>query len=321
MRQARLAFTFVFFYTVFPLAAAFSAEPLEREHFVYYFDNSRYVTVADRVLPQVRQKLYRLTGDTLSYKPAIYIVDDLARFQQLLGGKFPDWGAAGAFPERRLIAIKAVDKFNVSRPLDELLAHEYSHLVVAQASGLGTPPRWFDEGIAMFVSMEWSWSDNLAMSKAAVFGQLISLAGIDEVNRFNESKAHVAYAEAYLAVRYLLDNYGENSLNVFLGALASGSDGAEALYLATGSTEAEFEADFRAHLNGRFNVASLFMDTVFFWIALAVIVIIAAFLRWRKKRQYYRKWERQEKFESTDFDWGDPDNPEEVEDDDEPWRA
>lgn len=68
-------------------------------------------------------------------------------------------------------------------------------------------------------------------------------------------------------------------------------------------------------------MVSLFMDTMFFWLGLAIVVIIGSWLRVRKKRRLYRKWEQQEQLESTDFDYGDPANPEKIEDDDEPWRS
>jgi len=48
-------------------------------------------------------------------------------------------------------------------------------------------------------------------------------------------------------------------------------------------------------------------------------VIIGFFLALRRRRQYYRKWEEEERLASTDFDYGDPDEPERP-DDDEPWR-
>ncbi len=62
------------------------------------------------------------------------------------------------------------------------------------------------------------------------------------------------------------------------------------------------------------------MDTFLFWIGLALIVVVGTFLRYRKRRQLFKKWERDEKFQSTDFDYGDPDHPERT-DDDEPWRS
>jgi len=293
----------------------------ERDHFTLHAESDRYLNLIDSVITSTRRKLIGMLGDSLSYKPDIYLVDNVTLFDRLAGGKFPDWGAAVAVPHRRLIAIKSPNAFNLNRSLPELLAHEYAHLVVAQKTGFHEAPRWFDEGLAMFVSMEWSWSDNLAMSKAAVFGQFIDLGEIEMVNRFSAGKAHVAYAQSYLMVEYLFDNYGPEPIRRFLEGIAAGMSHDQALELATGSNLAEFESDIKIYLHNHFNVLTLFMDTIYFWLALAVIVIIAGISRIRKRRRYYEKWDQEEKFHSTDFDYGDPDNPEKIDDEDEPWRS
>lgn len=295
-------------------------EPIPRDHFLYYSESQAFMGPVEEAIHRSRKQLQGLLRDTLDYRPSVYIVSDLGQFNDLIGGKFPDWGAAAAFPERQLIAVKSPADFNLNRSLDELLAHEYAHLVLAHNTGLFSAPRWFDEGLAMLVSMEWSWSDNLAMSKAAVFGQFIDLKEIEKVNRFSESRAHVAYAEGYLAVSYLIDTFDKRAIDRFVGAIARGESDGEALYAATGLTEQEFEADFKLHLNRRFNIISLFMDTIFFWLGLSVLVIIGGWLRIRKRRRYYRQWEKREALESTNFDYGDPEHPEQL-DDDEPWRA
>jgi hypothetical protein len=293
---------------------------LEREHYNYYFDKAAFVAVADSALDRARVRLSELVRHELSYKPAVYIPETDAEFGRLTRGVLPDWGVAVAFPQRKLIAIKSPDKFNVNRSLSELLAHEYAHLVTDERTGFHHPPRWFNEGLSMYVSMEWGWSDNLAMSKAAVFGQLIPLADIELVNRFGEGKAHVAYSQSFLAVKYLFDEYGVNSVNIFLDQIAAGKSANHALIESTGSSYSEFDKEFIKFLQKQYNVSSLFMDTFFFWIGLALIVVVGTFLRYRKRRQVFKKWEREEKFQSTDFDYGDPDHPERT-DDDEPWRS
>ncbi len=302
------------------LSVAATPEPIEREYFTYYLDNPRFLETTDSALTYARFRMIDLIEDTMTYKPSIHIVGDLKEFNKLIRGRFPDWGAAAAFAERKLIAIKSPDKFNIGKSLDELLIHEYAHLAISHKTGLYSAPRWLHEGIAMFVSMEWSWSDNLAMNRAAVFDQFLSLRDIENMNRYNESKAHVAYAQSYLAVKYIHDNYGRNSLAVLLGELARGRNLSTALMASTGATLPEFENEFHVYLSQRFNIAMLFMDTMFFWLGLALVVVVAAFMRYRKRRQYYKQWEEDEKLHSTDFDYGDPDNPEQV-DDDEPWRS
>ncbi|MDH3891396.1 MAG: peptidase MA family metallohydrolase [candidate division Zixibacteria bacterium] len=295
-------------------------QPIEREYFTYYLDNPRFLEITDSALTYARFRLVDLLEDTLTYKPSIHIVGNLRQFNDLIRGRFPDWGAAAAFAERKLIAIKSPDKFNLGKSLDELLIHEYAHLAVSHKTGLYSAPRWLHEGIAMFASMEWSWSDNLAMNRAAVFGDFLTLSEIENMNRYNESRAHVAYAQSYLAVKYIYDNYGDNALAVLLGNLARGASLNSALMASTGATAPEFEIEFHEYLDQRFNIVMLFMDTMFLWLGLALIVIVASFVRFKKRRQYYKKWEEEEKLHSTDFDYGDPDNPEQA-DDDEPWRS
>lgn len=301
-------------------ASASEVEPVEREHFVFHFDTPGYIDLADSVLNSTRERLVALLRDSIAYKPDIYLVNDPHRFSELVGGYFPDWGAAAAAPPRKLIAIKSPDHFNLHKSLSELLAHEYSHLALADRTGLFRPPRWFDEGLAMMISSEWSWSDNLAMNQASIFGQFPTLSEIDSVNVFNRGQAHVAYAESYLAVNYLFDAYGADAVNLFLDAIASGKTIDDALMVSTGSDFADFDREFRQTVLPRFNLVSLFMDTVVFWAGLAVIVIIGAILKFRKRRQYYKKWDEYEQLHSTDFDYGDPDRPEEIDDEDEAWR-
>ncbi len=296
------------------------APPVERAYFAFYFDQPHYIDHADSVLNTARRQLIDLIGDSLPYKPKVYLVDEVDEFQRLLGGKIPDWGAALAYPARGIIAVKSPDRFNLGKSLAQLLTHEYSHLLLARRTGFHQAPRWFDEGLAQRVSTEWSWVDNLSMSQAAIFGQYIPLAEIELMNRFNQDKVAVAYAQSQVAVNYFFDAYGPAAVSEFLDAIRDGALYDEAFLQTTGSSYADFEREFQTYWSGRFNLVTLLADMLWLWIFLALVVIVGAFLRYRKRRTYYKKWEQQEKYESSDFDYGDPDNPEQV-DDDEPWRS
>ncbi len=324
MRTKILLQSIVILLLCFHIGTAFAEridiKPIEKSYFIYYYNNTQYVPFSDSVLMVSRQKMINLLKDSLMYKPSIYLLDNLDDFNSLVGAKFPDWGIGVALPSKQMIVIKSPDRFNLNKSLEQLLAHEFAHLAVAHKSFLNEPPRWLNEGVAMYVSMEWNWSDNVAMGKAGVFGQFIDLQDIELVNRFYESKAQIAYAESYLAVKFMLKHYGNDAVRIFLEQISRNKSVDEAMYAATGSTMDEFQSDFNIYLHKRFNYASLFMDTMFFWIALAAIVVYAFFVQFKKRRAYYKKWEEEEKLQSTDFDYGDPDNPEQIEDDDEAWR-
>ncbi len=295
------------------------SEPVERAHFVFHLPTDRYLDFSDSVLTRTRLQLKELLQDTVSYKAQVHIVEDLDQFRNLIRGRFPHWGAAAAYPPQQLIAIKSPDEFNVGKSLAELLAHEYAHLALAERTGFYHAPRWFEEGLAMMVSTEWSWTDNLAISKASAFGSLLPLPEIELVNRFGETKAQTAYAQSYLAVKYFYDQYSHDAVNRFLDRIAAGDSYDKALLASTGSDYAEFNEEIHSYLLSHYNLVTLLADTMFLWIGLAIIVVIGAFLKFRKRRQYYKKWEEEEKLQATDFDYGDPDRPEKP-DDDEPWR-
>lgn len=296
-----------------------SEEPIQRGYFAYFFDNSYYIAAADSTLKSTRSRLQSLLQNDLAFSADVYLVASETTFDSLIGGRFPDWGAAAAIPIWKRIVIKSPDRFQLNRPLGELLSHEYAHLALAHRTGLRSAPRWFDEGFAMVASMEWSWSQNLSMNLAAVTGDFVPLREIAGVNRFGQARARLAYAQSYLTVQYLFDVYGIEAVNIFLDEIAMGRSLDEALMASTGSDYGDFEREMHVYLQGKFNLVGLVSDTMYFWLALAVIVVIGFILSLRRRKQYYRQWEEEERLTSSDFDYGDPDHPEEI-DDDEPWR-
>ena len=318
----KFVYLFIALCLIYSTAGSASIDTLvEKKFFKYKFANRQIISQADSILNRARQTMIKLLHDSLDYKPSIYVLNDIDEFNRLIRGRFPDWGAAAAFPQRKLIAVKSPEKFPVGKTLRELLPHEYSHLLLHKRTGLKRSPRWLDEGLAMYISFEWGWSDNLAMSRAGTFGQFLSLREIENLNRFKSPKAQIAYAQSYLAVEYLIREYGSNTLNILLDNIALGKSMDEAMNNSIGGSYKEFEKEYRDYLSERYNLSSLFMDTSYFWIAMALVVVVAGFMRYRKRRLYYRKWEDEEKLQSTDFDYGDPDNPEQTDGEDEPWRS
>ncbi|MFH1688106.1 MAG: hypothetical protein ABIE70_11385 [bacterium] len=295
-------------------------EPIEREHFTLYLDNPHLSDRVDSVLTHVRRRLAGLLGDSLISRPQVFVTESEDYFKYLVGGRFPDWGAAAAIPSRSMIVLKSPEKFNVQKPLEQLLAHELAHLALAERLHGFRAPRWFDEGLAMMVSTEWSWNDNLTMGRAAVFGSFVGLNDIEGLNRLGQSRAHQSYAQSYLAVKYFYDEYGAAQVRLFLDSLATGTKMDLALRAATGADSHEFETELFESFRQRYNLTALLMDTMFIWLGLALVVVIAFIMRYNKRRAYYKKWAEEEKLHSTDFDYGDSDNPEQV-DDDEPWRG
>jgi hypothetical protein len=294
-------------------------ESVERNYYVYHFDSPLFVQTADSALGDARTRLINILGDSLRYRPDIYISGSLSEFKELVGSAFPDWGGAAAIPYRRLIAIKSPAHFSLGRSLREFLQHEYTHLALEDRLFHAPAPRWLDEGLAMYVSAEWGWEENLIMSRAVIFGSIIPLEEIETLNQFSGGKAQIAYSESYLAVKYLLDNYGRESFYILLNELAGRKSVDRALFNATGSGYAGFEKEYFSFLRQRYNLMSFFIDTIYLWIFLALVVAVGFILYLRRRKKYFARWEDEERLESRDFDYGDANDPEHIDDEDKPW--
>jgi len=287
--------------------------------FNYYSATRQFFDIADSAVSFARVRLAGILRDSIDYRPDIYIEDNLNDFKERIGASVPDWGAAVAMPYKRMIVVKSPAHFRLGKSLYELLLHEYAHLALENRLNHVRPPRWLDEGLAMYTSYEWGWAGNITLSQAVVLGNLVPLRDIENLNRFSGGKAQLAYAQSYMAVRFLLDAYGVESFNILLDSLKSRRSVDEALMAATGSDYSGFEREYVDFLKSRFNLLTIIANMSYLWLFLAVVVVVGFILAFRKKKKYYKKWEEEEKYQSTDFDYGDPDSPEKADDEDKPW--
>jgi len=270
---------------------------------------------ADSVMKLTEKRLKELIGPFAIDSLRIHIVASEDRFDSLAGSFVPDWGAAVAIPLRRLIVIKSPLILPGDKSLGELVAHEYSHVALAQAVRFRRIPRWLDEGMAMYVSAEWGWGDNLAISWAVVLGSVIPLMEVERLNRFEGNRVRVAYSESYLAVKYFIDTYGVSSLNILLDEIRAGRNWDDAFLTAIGLDHEAFNREFSVFLTGRYNLLTLIFDSNILWILLALIIVVGFILSRINRKKRMDELEEYNKYHSTDFDYGDVEEP----DEDKPW--
>ena len=270
---------------------------------------------ADSIIRITGDRLYELIGISSPDSLTVFIVATEDKFDSLAGDAVPDWGAGVAIPIRRLIIIKSPLILPGDKSLGELVAHEYTHVVLAQAVAFRPVPRWLNEGMSMYVSAEWGWGDNLSISWAVVLGSVIPLQEIERLNRFDGGQAGVAYSESYLAFKYFVDTYGISSLNILLNTIKAGRSHDYAFVAATGIDQADFEREFAAVLNGRYNLLTLIFNSNLLWILLALLIVVGFILNRIKRKGRMEQFDEYDKLHSTDFDYGNVEEP----DEDKPW--
>jgi len=297
------------------IAVVFTGWPSAQAAYQIKSDIKGDALYADSVVKVTRARLQELISPFEIDSLDIHIVASERRFDSLAGNSVPDWGAAVAIPLKRLIVIKSPLILPGDKSLGELVAHEYSHVALAQAVRFRRVPRWLDEGMSMYVSAEWGWSDNLAISWAVVLGSAIRLSDIERLNRFEGDRVQVAYSESYLAFKYFVDTYGVSSLNILFDEIRAGSGFDDAFVAAIGLDYGAFEQEFSTFLTGRYNLLTLLFDGNIIWILLALIIVVGFILTRINRKKRLAQLDEYDKYHSTDFDYGNVEEP----DEDKPW--
>jgi hypothetical protein len=170
------------------------------------------------------------------------IYEALAPDRENIGGQ--------AYPDiRTLFAL--ITPAEVDDPwVGVVIPHEITHLVfdTAVKNDYGYPPKWLDEGLAVYLSEGYTSSDRAAVERAARDGTLIPLAGL--VGQFPTTldRFGLAYAESVSAIDYLTKVHGESALKELIAAYARAASDDEAFMAAVGIRPAEFDAAWRADL-------------------------------------------------------------------------
>ncbi len=288
---------------------------LAQIHFDIHADIPEDAAYVDSIIKYTFGRLELLLGPLKIDSLDIYVVTSEEKFDSLAGNTVPDWGAAAAIPFRHRIVIKSPLIMAGDKSLGELTAHELAHIALARATGYRSVPRWLDEGLAMYVSAEWGWSENLSMSWAVVLGSVIPLTEIEYLNRFEGERVRVAYSQSYLAFKYFLDTYGRSSFDILLESIRSGKSHEEAFLRAIGGNADLFEREFVDFLHRRYNLISLIFDSHLLWILLALLVILGFILARLRRKKKFSQLDEYDMLHSTDFDYGEVEKP----DEDKPW--
>ena len=125
-----------------------------------------------------------------------------------------------------------------------VIPHELTHLVfnTAARNPYHFPPRWLNEGLAVYVSEGYDATDRARTRDAARDGTLIPLDGLTGQFPTASERFFLAYAESVAAVDYLVRTYGTDALVGLIRSYAEGRTDDEAFSAAIGIDMAAFGA-------------------------------------------------------------------------------
>ncbi len=137
--------------------------------------------------------------------------------------------------------------------VDNVVPHELIHLVfdTAVKNPYHFPPRWLNEGLAVYLSVGYEASDRAAVEAAARAGTLIPLDGLAGQFPTSASRFGLAYAESASAVDFLVRSHGEDTMVSLVRSYADGRTDDEAFEAAIGMDVGAFNDAWLADLGAK----------------------------------------------------------------------
>ncbi len=203
------------------------------------------VDIGDKAIEQAEQ----LLGVQETEKVDFFIYDSEGPFRDALGpGTRENVGGTAVSSIRTLFGLIEPGDIN-SDWVRILVTHELTHLVFNTAvdNPYHLPPRWLNEGLAVYLSEGNDQSEREQMSSAIDGGQVIPLQGLGGLFPTGDGFA-LAYAESVSAVSYFVDTFGKDALVKLIRSYADGVTDDQAFIAATGKDLGTFDDGWLASL-------------------------------------------------------------------------
>jgi hypothetical protein len=218
---------------------------------VHWYEGDR--TFGERAL-QIGERAVKETADLLGVteeKPVdFFIYADQDAFYDALGpGTRENVGGQANADIRTLFAH--IPPSSIDDPwVENVVPHELTHLVfdTAVSNPYHFPPRWLNEGLAVYLSVGYGADDRSAVEHAAQNGGLFPLDGLAGQFPTSASKFGLAYSESVSAVDFLVRTHGRDALVKLIRSYAGGRTDDEAFTAAIGMGVGAFNDAWMADL-------------------------------------------------------------------------
>ncbi len=218
---------------------------------VHWYDGStdfgkRALAIGEKGIDQAAKVL----GVTETEPVDFYIYSDQKAFYDALGpGTRENVGGEAHADIRTMFALIAPDEIDATW-VSTVVPHELTHLVfdTATKNPYHFPPRWLNEGLAVYLSEGYGDSWRSAVKDAVRGDGIIPLDGLTGQFPTTRDQFFLAYGESVSAVDYLVRKFGQDALVKLVRSYAEGVTDDEAFKAGIGLDVAAFEAGWLADL-------------------------------------------------------------------------
>ena len=186
----------------------------------------------------------KLLGVTETEPVDFYIYSDEKAFYDALGpGTRENVGGEAHADIRTMFALIKPDEIDATW-VSTVVPHELTHLVfdTAVKNPYHFPPRWLNEGLAVYLSEGYTDSWRSAVEDAIRGDGIIPLDGLTAQFPTTRDQFFLAYGESVSAVDYLVRTFGRDALVKLVRSYADGVTDDEAFTAGIGHDVATFQA-------------------------------------------------------------------------------
>jgi hypothetical protein len=259
---------------------------LSSPNFVIRYD-SLDAGLAREVADRAEKSFTQLTSQ-LQHVPETKILVVIASteetFLENVRQKVPEWGLAFAFGSQGKIILKSPRLVKKNIDVNAVITHEVSHIMLHSFLEGRKIPLWLDEGFAMYQSKEWQIGKSAVVGWAAVTRRLYSLDQLETSFPWSDDGANLAYAESFLAVSYIIQEFGKEGLMGLLADLKSGMDIEKAMRGRFGFGYKSFKRDWMTYTTGRFSILSFMLNPLTVW-PIVIVLLVVVYIKKRRRRE------------------------------------
>lgn len=200
----------------------------------------------------------------------------------LPGGRPPKWAEALAYPGRNIILL---DGLSLLKPEGEVtLRHELSHVALGQISTEW--PRWFQEGIALYLTGDrFSVTQYSAMFRAVTQERLFRFQDLAEDWPQHAGDVEIAYAQSVVFVSHLVDRHGPQRFSELVGHVEGGAHFEVAFARAFRASLTVEQEAWEKDLPNRYSWWPILTGGSVVWVAASVLT----FAGWLRRRRVLAK--------------------------------
>ena len=256
-----------------------------------------FSALAERIYGQDPRRL-EATMELLSLAqpgPPIRVI--LAAEDSVVAQGTPTWVSGFAYGSLGVVVLfPARTPAYPDTSFEELLFHELSHVLAARAAAGHPIPRWFNEGMAMYIGRSWNLEDRSRMTLALLVDRQVSLAALDQNFAGDRGEMRRAYAISGAFVRDLYHRFGSKVGGQILSDLALGFPFEEAFYRRTGVDFVHAEERFWHSHSIWYRWVPILTSSATLWMAITLLSLFAVKRRRDRTAEIKRQWEEEERW-------------------------